>query len=96
MQGKAARAGQQRQKLSYKEQRELDNLPGEIARLGSEIDALERKLADPDLYNRDPEGFHAATRRLNAAREALDAAETRWLELEERREALAAGGEAQA
>ncbi|MDX1709644.1 MAG: ATP-binding cassette domain-containing protein [Rhodovibrionaceae bacterium] len=90
--GKTASHGQKQQKLGYKEQRELDKLPAEIARLGGEIEALERKLADPEFYNRDPDGFHAATEELNSARAALDAAETRWLELEERRESLAVGG----
>ena len=54
--------------------------------------ALERKLADPQLYGRDRAGFDAATVRLEAARHALAAAEERWLELEEKRESLAGTG----
>ncbi len=76
-------------KLGYREQRELDRLPGEIERLGAEIAALDTTLADPGLYGRDPAAFEAAAADLETRRGALAAAEIRWLELEERREALA-------
>jgi ATP-binding cassette subfamily F protein uup len=75
-------------KLGYKEQRELDELPGRIAGLEQEIGGIERELADAALYSRDPERFQARTRRLETARAELEAAETRWLELEEKRESL--------
>jgi ATP-binding cassette subfamily F protein uup len=78
-------------KLSYKEARELEILPARIDSLAKEISALERKLADPDLYSRDRAGFEAATVRLEAARRELAAAEERWLELEEKRELLSGG-----
>ena len=76
-------------KLSYKEQRELDGLPQKIERLESEVAALEQQLADPDFYNRDPEGFTKAGEVLEALQDELAAAEERWLELEEKRERLA-------
>jgi ATP-binding cassette subfamily F protein uup len=79
-------------RLSYKEARELETLPATIDSLTDEIAALERKLADPQLYGRDRAGFDAATVRLEAARHALAAAEERWLELEEKRESLAGTG----
>ena len=60
-------------------------------RLSAEIGTLEATLADAGLYERDPDAFNAATARLAAARDSLDVAETRWVELEEKREALAAG-----
>ena len=50
------------------------------------------KLADPELYHRDPDAFQRWSDELEAARGELDRAETRWLELEERRERLAAAG----
>ena len=56
----------------------------------AEIAALEAQLADPGLYGRDPAGFETTAARLQAARAEREAAEGRWLELEERREALAA------
>jgi len=79
-----------RRALGYKQQRELDALPGEMDRLGAEIETLEATLADASLYERDPDAFNAATTSLAAARDLLGVAETRWVELEEKREALEA------
>ncbi len=41
-------------KLSYKEQRELDELPVLIASLEAEQKTISAKLADPDLYKQNP------------------------------------------
>ena len=76
-------------KLSYKDQRRLEELDAAMPRLSAEMAALEVRLADPGLYARDPKAFDAAMTRLGAARAELEAAELEWLELEERREALA-------
>ena len=78
-------------KLSYKEQRRLEELTGLIADLPQKIGLLESQLADPALYARDPGAFDRFGQALAAAREKLEAAEMEWLELEERREALEAG-----
>jgi ATP-binding cassette subfamily F protein uup len=78
-----------RARMSYKESRELESLPGEIERLNAEREAIEAKLADPTFYERDRAGFEAATNRVGEVRAALETAEERWLELEMRREALA-------
>jgi ATP-binding cassette subfamily F protein uup len=77
-------------KLGYQDQRALDRLPGEIEALAGVIAALEARLTDPGLYRRDPAAFETATRELAAQRDRLAAAEERWLELEARREAMAA------
>ncbi len=77
-------------KLSYKDQRELDELPTRLDRLAAEIARLEAELADPGLYARDSARFDAAAARLDAAREELERAEERWLELETLREELGA------
>jgi len=82
------RNGKRQTKLSYKDQRELEQLPDRIAALEKEIITLEKILADPGLYQRDAKRFAAATDRLADAKTELDHAETRWLELEERRAAL--------
>jgi ATP-binding cassette subfamily F protein uup len=76
-------------KLSYKEQRELDELPARQDALHLEIAQLEVELADPQLYGRDPGGFSRRSERLQAAREKLAADEERWLELEMKKEELA-------
>lgn len=86
---KAERAPKARSKLSFHQQRRLDDLPAEMERLGAEIEKLEALLSDPDLYARDPKKFEKATEALSTRRAALDAAEMEWLELEELREALA-------
>ena len=71
-------------KLSYKEQRELESLTDRIAALEKEIEQLEASFADPSFYSRSPADAVAANSRLESARNELDAAETRWLELSER------------
>jgi ABC transport system ATP-binding/permease protein len=75
-------------KLSFKHKHALETLPKEIERLGAEIKALDKTLADPKLYQRDPKGFAETSRKLDAARVALDKAETEWLELEAMRETI--------
>ncbi len=50
---------------------------------------MEKALADPGLYGRDRAGYEAKAARLAAAKQALAAAEERWLELEHKREELA-------
>jgi ATP-binding cassette subfamily F protein uup len=76
-------------KLSYKEQKEMDALGATIESLEAEIATLEEKLADGDFYGRDPAGFTAAMKRLDAAKAELEPAEERWLELEILRDELA-------
>jgi ATP-binding cassette subfamily F protein uup len=76
-------------KLSYKEERRAAELDQLLAKLQTEITALEAKLAAHDAFARDPNAFHAAAARLTAARAEQTAAESEWLEIELRREALA-------
>ncbi|GAJ27990.1 ABC-F family ATP-binding cassette domain-containing protein [Acidomonas methanolica] len=83
--GKPQRA---QKKLSYKDQRVLDSLPGEIAAIEAEIVALREKLADPALYQRDPAGFQTLTATLETRQADLTQAEERWIELETKREEL--------
>jgi ATP-binding cassette subfamily F protein uup len=78
-------------KLSYKDQRELDGLPEHIARLETEIESLNDRLAAPDFFAKDPDGFANAAGRLESAKAELEVAEARWLELEDLRETLEAG-----
>ncbi len=72
-------------RLPYKVRFELEQLPKKIETLTEEIKAYEAQLADPGLYMREPDMFDRAMRRLERARVDLEAAETRWLELEELR-----------
>ena len=75
-------------KLSYKDQRRLEELERRAPDLAEEIAALELRLADPALYTRDPKRFQDISGRLDAARAEQAAAEEEWFELETRREAL--------
>jgi ATP-binding cassette subfamily F protein uup len=85
---KAAPPPRRATRLSYKEQRALDELPGRIAALEEEIAALGRSLADPQLYARDAARFGAAAARLQEARNELAQAEEDWLAVELKREEL--------
>ena len=78
-------------KLSYKDQRDYDLLPGRIEALEVAIARDEAMLSDHDLYMRDPRLFAALTDAVAAAKAERDAAEHRWLELAEAAEALATG-----
>ncbi|HEX8308882.1 MAG TPA: ATP-binding cassette domain-containing protein [Allosphingosinicella sp.] len=75
-------------KLTYKDQRDYDLLPGRIEVIEAQIARDEEALHDPDLYARDPDRFAALTAAIDKARGERDAAEERWLELAERLEAL--------
>jgi ATP-binding cassette subfamily F protein uup len=77
-----------RQRLGYKRERALAELPKKMEKLQAEITTLQFALADADLYRRDPKTFNARTARLGAVQAELEAAETEWLELEMLREEL--------
>lgn len=75
-------------KLSFKDQRDLDRLPGEIEKPEVAIRADEASLADPDLYTRDPKRFAALMTSIEKKRGEKEAAEMRWLEVAEMAEGL--------
>ena len=81
-------------KLSYKDQRDLDRLPGEIERLEAAIAADEEALHDPDLFTRDARRFAELTDRIARHRAEVESAELRWLEVAEMAEQLARGSSA--
>jgi ATP-binding cassette subfamily F protein uup len=75
-----------KRKLSFAEKHALETLPSRMAVLTGEIVALQSELSDAALYARDPERFLQTGARLEALQNALNDAETRWLELEMLRE----------
>jgi len=77
-----------RKKLSYKDQRDYDLLPGRIEAIEAEMAAAETELSDGTLFTRDHAKFTALTGKLEKLREEKAAAEDRWLELAEEVEAL--------
>ncbi|NQV94729.1 MAG: ABC transporter ATP-binding protein, partial [Sphingomonadales bacterium] len=75
-------------KLSYKDQRDYDLLPGRIEAIDRRMGEIEQALADPNLYTRDFLRFDELTKENSALIEEKDAAEMRWLELAEEVEQL--------
>jgi ATP-binding cassette subfamily F protein uup len=73
------------QKLSYKLEYELERLPRKIKEFETDLIALGTVMADPDLYTRDPGLFYDTAKKHAEVKEALEVAETRWLELEDMR-----------
>ena len=73
-----------RRGLTYKEQRELEELPESIETLENEQTALHAQLEDTQLFQKDPATFQAIMERLTALDSEHDAAYTRWDELEQR------------
>jgi len=74
-------AGKPKAKLSYKEQRELDELPGKIETLEAEHKALEMALASTELYTQGKDKIAAAQARFAELEEHLLAMMERWEEL---------------
>ncbi len=83
-----AAPAQAKTKLSYKDQRDYELLPKRIEELEAGIARDEAKLADPDLYAKDPAQFDRLMKAIEKARADKDEAEMRWLELAEQVEAL--------
>ena len=78
-----APAAPARRKLSYKEQRELEQLPARIEQIEQEQRALTERLADPTLYRDAPQEVAAMRARFDALDAELDAAMQRWQELDD-------------
>ena len=75
-------------KLSYKQKFALESLPKKMEEANAKIATLEKRLADPALFSRDPAGFQKIAASLDAERAALHAMEEEWLELEMLREEI--------
>jgi ATP-binding cassette subfamily F protein uup len=75
-------------KLSYKDQRRLEELNRLMPARQKEITDIEDAMADSNLFTKDPKAFQSRANRLTAARAELEEYELEWLELEERREGL--------
>ncbi|MCR6701201.1 MAG: ATP-binding cassette domain-containing protein [Dokdonella sp.] len=78
----AARPAPERRKPSYKEQRELEQLPAQIEALETELAALAAAAAEPSFYRQTAADVAAHHQRLADVQARLDAAYARWAELE--------------
>jgi ATP-binding cassette subfamily F protein uup len=72
-------------KLSFKDQRELEQLPARIEQLEKEQADTQARLADPELYKRDPAAMKQLSTRLKEIEAELAAVYARWEQLEAQR-----------
>jgi ATP-binding cassette subfamily F protein uup len=71
-----------KRKLSFKETRELESLPGLIETLERDVATLTDALSEPRFYTRDAADITAHNAKLADAQARLDAAYARWAELD--------------
>lgn len=76
-------------KMSFKDVHRLKEIEGLLETLPAEIAKQDAILSDPDLYSRDPSAFDKAMKAAEKARTQLEEIELEWLELEEKKAALA-------
>src|SRR5688500_15362554 len=72
----------QKRKLSYKDARELEQLPARIEVLEAQLARMAEAMNDPGFYQRDAAAINADTLALATMQQELDAAYGRWAELE--------------
>jgi ATP-binding cassette subfamily F protein uup len=75
-------------KLSFKQKFALENLPKEMEKAQGEIAKREERMADPNLFTKDPATFNTLAKEMTKLREKLETMEEEWLELEMLREEL--------
>jgi ABC transport system ATP-binding/permease protein len=75
-------------KLSFKQKFALENLPKEMEKAQGEIAKREQRMADPELFTKDPTAFNTLAQEMSKLRDKLEAMEEEWLELEMLREEL--------
>jgi ATP-binding cassette subfamily F protein uup len=69
-------------KLSYKDQRELDQLPGEIESIETSIAELQRVVSSPEFYAQEPDVVQGKLKELADTEALLERRVDRWSELE--------------
>jgi ATP-binding cassette subfamily F protein uup len=80
-----AAAAKKKAGLSYKEQKELDQIESVIAACDARVSALEALLADPTLYQTRRDDVPGLRAELDAKRAESEQLMNRWAELEEKR-----------
>ena len=73
-----------RKKLSFNEQREMDELPGHIERMEAEQTELDARIASPDFYKESSDDIARALARIDELKDSLHDAYARWDELDSR------------
>ena len=72
-----------KRKLSYKDARELEQLPARIEALETQLAAMAEAMNEPAFYQRDSAEVAAHTQRMAALQAELDQAYARWQELDD-------------
>jgi ATP-binding cassette subfamily F protein uup len=78
-------------KMSYKEARELEQLPLQIEALEAEQRALAEAMSGPEYHKRGGEQMRKDAARATEIEQSLEAAFERWMELDARKNALGRG-----
>jgi len=81
-----AEQGPRPEKLSYKEMRDLEQLPLEIDAVESRIGELQQAIAKPDFYATGQEQVQQVLANLNTAEKSLEALIDRWGALAEKQQ----------
>lgn len=76
-----------RKKLSYKLQRELDEMPEKVEAAETLLDALQSEVADPGFYQRDHQEVSDKLAQLAEQEAVVESLMERWMELEAMQEA---------
>lgn len=71
-----------KRKLSYKDARELEQLPQRIEELEARVAAMAGEMNDPAFYQRGADGIAAHNAAMAEVQGELDRAYARWSELE--------------
>ena len=72
-----------KKKLSYKLQRELDQLPAKMEALEEEIEQLQGQMEDPEFFSKPSDETSSVLTRLAEAEAELEVCFERWAELED-------------
>jgi ATP-binding cassette subfamily F protein uup len=73
-----------KKKLSFKEKREMDELPRRIERIEAEQTELQARIASPDFYKESADEIARALARIDELKDSLHSAYARWDELDSR------------
>lgn len=71
-----------KKKLSYKLQRELEAIPGQIDALEAQVANLQQQIGAPSFYQQSAENTAEVLAKLQAVQHELEQLVERWAELE--------------
>jgi ATP-binding cassette subfamily F protein uup len=73
-----------KKKLSFKEKREMEELPRRIERMESELQELHARIASPEFYKEPSDAIARALARTDELKGSLHDAYARWDDLDSR------------